>query len=282
MYPILLLLVGVNVKHMIDEKGSWSNRSPLLVSILTIVVFVAIDQGNLPLYRLLRGDSEGLAKTLIFIAVIYGSSILGPALVAGWLFGQQCTAAALGLDRSLLAGFGFALAVTSVMLAYFALTSSLAIPDEPVKTLLLGAVLPGFGEEVFFRAFLFGFLFRFARWGFLPASLLVAMVFGVAHLYQANNAADALAIFAVTASGAIWFSWLYTESRFNIWVPTGVHLFMNAWWELFDVADSALGPMGANLIRLLVIVLSIGLTIGLTKRRGDTLYVRGRIWLYNS
>ncbi len=262
--------------------ANWPGRSPLLVSLVTIVTFIAIDQGNGPLYRLLSGDTEGVVQFMIFVGVIYGSTVFAPALIAGWLFGPQRITAALGLDRSLLAGFGFAFAVTSVMLAYFALTSPLAIPDEPVQTLLRGSVLPGFGEEVFYRAFLFGFLFRFAQWGFLPASLLVAVVFGAAHLYQGNSAGEALAIFGITALGALWFSWLYVEWRFNIWVPTSFHLLMNAWWELFAVSESALGPMGANLIRLLVIVLSIVLTIVLAKRRGETLQVRGRIWLSNS
>lgn len=256
-----------------------TDRSPLWISIVTILVFIVIDQSNGPLYRLVRGDSEGVLRLLIFVAVIYGSMLLGPALVAGWLFAGKRIPSALGLDRSLLVGFAFALAITSVMLIYFALTSSFAPPDDPVQTLLRGAVLPGVGEELFYRAFLFGFLFRFARWGFLPAALLVAVLFGAAHLYQGSNAGEALAIFAITALGAVWFAWLYTEWNFNLWVPAGFHLLMNAWWELFDVSDSALGPMGANVVRLLVIALSVVCTVLVVKRGGGQRSVRGRVWL---
>ncbi|MEM9386482.1 MAG: type II CAAX endopeptidase family protein [Pseudomonadota bacterium] len=255
------------------------DRSPFWISVVTIAVFIAVDQSNGPLYRLVRGESEGLPQLLTLAAVIYGSMTLIPALVAAWLFGPKRIPRALGLEGDVLVGFGFAFAVTSVMLAYFALTSPLAIPDEPVQTLVRGAVLPGFGEELFYRAFLFGFLFRFARWGFLPAALLVAGLFGAAHLYQSSSASEALGIFAITGMGAVWFAWLYTEWDFNIWVPTGFHMLMNAWWELFAVSDSALGPMGANLVRLLVIVLSVVLTVVLIKRRDGQRTVRGVAWL---
>ncbi|MEM9058395.1 MAG: CPBP family intramembrane glutamic endopeptidase [Pseudomonadota bacterium] len=264
---------------MEHQTTAWPTRSTLLVSVVTIAAFVIVDQSNGPLYRLLRGDSDGLVRLLFFFGVIYGSMLLTPALVGAWLFGVRRVPAALGLTRSPLAGLGFALAVTSVMLAYFALTSPLAPLEQPVLTLFQGAVMPGFGEELFYRAFLFGFLFRFARWGFLPAALLVAAVFGAAHLYQGNSAGEAAAIFAITALGAVWFAWLYVEWDFNLWVPTGFHVLMNAWWELFAVSDSALGPMGANVVRLVVIALSVVFTVLLVRRRGGTLSVRGRAWL---
>ena len=260
-------------------RVDWPQRSPLLITLITIAVFIGIDQGNLPLYRFVRGDSEGLSRFLIFVAVIYGSTILGPMLVAGWLFGIKRIPASLGLDQSFLTGLGFALAVTGIMLVYFALTADFAPPKEPIRALLQTAVLPGFGEELFYRAFLFGFLFRFAGWGFLPASLLVAILFGAAHLYQGSTVEEAAGIFAITAAGSVWFAWLYTEWNFNIWVPTFFHTFMNAWWELFAISDSALGPMGANVVRLVVIIVSVLLTVLLVRRRGDGLTIRGRRWI---
>ncbi|MEM9839159.1 MAG: CPBP family intramembrane glutamic endopeptidase [Pseudomonadota bacterium] len=261
-------------EHSIPSRPWW------LISIVTIAAFFAIDQINSPIYQALAEGTDGWTRRAIFVAVIYGSIIFGPMLVAGLLFGPRHIARSLGLDRGFLGGLAFALIATAPMLGYFALTSPLALPDELVWDLVSGAVLPGFGEELLFRAFLFGFLFRFAGWGFLPAALLVALTFGAAHLYQGNSAGEAAGIFAITAFGGLWFSWLYAEWGFNVWVPTFAHLLMNAYWEIFSVADSAMGPMGANIIRLVVILFSVVLTVVIAKKRRGHLLVSGRAWLW--
>ena len=110
----------------------------------------------------------------------------GPLLIAWLLFGRRQVPSALGLDHNPLPGLGFALAATAPMLVYFALSTPLAPPERPFVALLQSSLLPGLGEELFFRAFLFGFLYRYAGWGFLPAALLVAVTFGAGHLYQGN------------------------------------------------------------------------------------------------
>ncbi|MEL7306250.1 MAG: CPBP family intramembrane glutamate endopeptidase, partial [Myxococcota bacterium] len=71
----------------------------------------------------------------------------------------------------------------------------------------------------------------------------------------------------------------YAEWDFNVWVPAGFHILMNAYWEVFSVSDSAVGPMGSNAIRLVVILLSIAATIVIARRAGRSLRVRGRGWL---
>lgn len=263
-----------------QQQTAFPKRPWWLISAVTIAAFFAIDHFNSDIYRALAEGAEGWPRRAIFVAVIYGSTIGGPVVVAALLFGPGRVNEALGLNGSIVAGLVFALAVTAVMLGYFALTSPLTIPEEPVWAFVRGSVLPGFGEEVFYRAFLFGFLFRYAGWGFLPASLLVALAFGMAHLYQGNSAGEAAGIFAITAFGGLWFSWLYAEWGFNIWVPTFVHMLMNAWWTLFSVADSALGPMGANLVRLVVIIVSVVATVLIMKRRRGHLMVAGRSWLW--
>ncbi|NRA29398.1 MAG: CPBP family intramembrane metalloprotease [Parvularculaceae bacterium] len=257
-----------------------TNRSPWLVAIVTVLAFLAIDQANGPLYRMLAEGSTGTARFLIFVVVIYGSMILGPMLIAAALFGPRSVGGVLGLSHNPLSAFLFALLVTGLMPVYFITQSSPALPDDPAMTFLRGSVLPGFGEEFFFRAFLFGFLFRFARWGFLPAAFLVGAVFGVAHLYQGNSIGEAAGIFAITAFGGLWFAWLYAEWDFNIWVPTFFHLLMNAWWEVFTVSETAAGSMGANLVRLAIILLSVLLTIVIMKRRRGHLKVAGSAWLW--
>jgi hypothetical protein len=136
---------------------------------------------------------------------------------------------------------------------------------------------PGIAEELLFRAFLFGFLFRYARWGFLPAALLSALVFGAEHLYQGASAPEALAIFALTGLGGVWWSWLLVEWRWNLWVPVAFHVLLNTYWTMFDVADNALGGTMEILLRLACIALSVGVTVALARRRGG-LRLSGRRW----
>ncbi|MEZ5031153.1 MAG: CPBP family intramembrane glutamic endopeptidase [Saprospiraceae bacterium] len=92
-------------------------------------------------------------------------------------------------------------------------------------TIILAPVL----EELVFRGFLFGQLFRFAGWGFIPAGLINALVFGALHLYQASDLWSAIGIFSVTAMGGMWFAWLYIEWDRNLWVPLFMHMLMNAY-----------------------------------------------------
>jgi len=49
--------------------------------------------------------------------------------------------------------------------------------------------------------------------------------------------------------------------EFNLWAVFGLHCLMNLWWELFGVADTALGGWIANGARLLTITAAILLTI---------------------
>ena len=50
--------------------------------------------------------------------------------------------------------------------------------------ILGGAIYPGFFEELICRGLFFGVLFRFCRWGFLPAALLSSVIFSLGHMYQ--------------------------------------------------------------------------------------------------
>lgn len=143
----------------------------------------------------------------------------------------------------------------------------------------LGCVFAALGEELFYRGFLFGQLFRFGGWGFLPAGLLNALVFASGHLYQADDWAGALGIFAVTAAGGMWFAWLYIEWDNNLWVPVFLHFLMNLWWTAFEVSETAGGGWMANLFRAATIAATVVWTLrrkrragGLTIRRANLIY----------
>ncbi|MEM9233711.1 MAG: CPBP family intramembrane glutamic endopeptidase [Pseudomonadota bacterium] len=258
--------------------SSTPSHSPLIITAVTVIVFFALDAEPWWLFRALTDGPEG--AEFLFALTVYRwlPWILVPILVAGLLFGPARALRVLGLDRSPLTGLFAAGVITSILPIIYITMTPFRLPEEPMRQILQYAVLPGIGEEALYRAFLFGMLFRFAGWGFLPAALLGAFIFGVGHLSQGGDPMEAAGIFAITASGAVWFAWLYTEWNYNIWVPIGFHLLMNFWWLFFDISDTAAGPAYANAARLAVILISVVVTIIVTRRRGGRI-VTGRRWV---
>lgn len=251
-----------------------------LIAALTIAIFLWLDTFHLDLFRSVAGDWTGGRRIAALAVLGYGAQFLVPLLLAAALSGPGRALDALGLDRSIPVALAAALAATLPLPIGYAVIASFAPPDDIVAVAMRGSVLPGIAEEVLYRAFLFGFLFRFAGWGFLPAALVGAALFGGAHLYQGANFAESAAVFAITAFGAVWFAWLYVEWGYNVWVPAAFHVLMNLYWDLFAIDDTALGPTTAIWLRLAVIAVSVAMTIVLQKRRGRARVVRGRIWVW--
>lgn len=249
-----------------------------LIAALTIAIFLWLDTFHLDLFRSIAGDWAGYPRIAALAVFGYGAQFLVPILVGAALFGPARALDSLGLNRSMLTGLKVGLAGTALLPIGYALIAPWAPPDDILVVAVRGSVLPGVAEEVLYRAFLFGFLFRFVGWGFLPAALVGAMLFGGAHLYQGEALADSAAIFAITALGALWFAWLYVEWGYNLWVPAAFHVLMNLYWELFAIADTALGPTAAIVLRLAVIVVSVVITVMVARRQGRRLTVRGQRW----
>lgn len=247
------------------------------IALPVIALFLWLDHFHLGLFRLVAAEWTGTLRVLALAGLGYLPHWLVVLAAAVLLAGPRRAAWALGLHHSPLRGFALALVLTLPMPALMAWYAPLMFTDETPHALLRMAVLPGFGEELLYRGFLFGLLFRFAGWGFLPAALGAALLFGGAHLYQSGDMAEAAGIFALTALGSLWFAWLYVEWDYDLWVPVAFHMLMNAWWVVFPVADNALGPGWFVVVRLVVLVLSVVLTLVLA-RRHDGLNLRGRAW----
>jgi hypothetical protein len=120
-------------------------------------------------------------------------------------------------------------------------------------------------EEILFRGFLFGYLYRKAGWGFVPAVAISSIFFAIGHFYQSQNITGALIIFFITFTGGAWFSWLFIEWDKNLWVPIGIHLFMNLWWIVFSAGENVMGGKVANVFRLVTIAITVVLTIYMRK-----------------
>jgi membrane protease YdiL (CAAX protease family) len=99
-----------------------------------------------------------------------------------------------------------------------------------VLSIGVGCVLAPFAEEVLFRGYLFGQLYRRARWGFWLSALIPSALFALGHAYQAGGPLELAGIFAVTGLGGLLGCWLFLRWQCNLWTVFGLHCLMNLWW----------------------------------------------------
>jgi membrane protease YdiL (CAAX protease family) len=166
----------------------------------------------------------------------------------------------LGLRAPIGRAAAFSFVAASPMLLAFVATSSINAKMS-VLSVGVGCFIAPFAEEVLFRGYMFGQLYRRARWGFWLSALIPSALFALGHAYQASGFWELAGIFAVTGLGSLLGCWLYMRWQFNLWAVFGLHCLMNLWWEVFGVADTALGGWIANAARLLTITAAILLTI---------------------
>lgn len=258
--------------------GTGLRHSRALVSALVVVTFLVVNAIGLTPFRALAGDLHGWPRMGALAVLGYGLYLLAPLGVAAVLFGRRRALSTLGIAAPPWPAVAFAAGCSGIVLAGIAATSDVAPPSALPLELVRSALLPGIAEELLFRAFLFGFLYRFAGWGFIPAALLSSLVFGLEHVYQGGDAVEALGIAVLTGIGGLWWSWLLVEWRWNLWVPIAFHVLLNAYWTVFDVADNALGTGISVVLRLACIALSVAVTVALARRRGGR-QVTGRRWI---
>lgn len=246
-------------------------------AVLVVATFLVVNAIGLVPFRAVAGDLSGWPRMLALAVLGYGLYLAAPLAVAAVLRDPRRAFASLGLAAPALPAFAFAAACSAPVLVWIAATSTPVPLERLPLDLVRQALLPGIAEELLFRAFLFGFLFRYAGWGFLPAALLSALIFGFEHVYQGGDALQALGIAVLTGVGGLWWAWLLVEWRWNLWVPIAFHVLLNAYWSAFDVADDAVGPAMSVVLRLACIALSVAATLALARRRGGR-QVTGRRW----
>lgn len=130
----------------------------------------------------------------------------------------------------------------------------------------------GIFEELVFRGYLFGQLFRNCRWGFLSATLISSLIFGFLHLYQGHDVVSTLLAVLVTGAGGILFSWMYVEWNYRLWIPMSLHAFMDVAWIMFPVGEEGYGAAGnlaTNIGRIITVALVIYATIYFKHKRGE-------------
>ncbi|VAW17256.1 hypothetical protein MNBD_BACTEROID03-2804 [hydrothermal vent metagenome] len=178
----------------------------------------------------------------------------------------------LGLWHNPIKPFAFALLFSLPLflggLAFFEFSQSISIPN-----LIAGTIVVGFVEELFFRGFLFGQLYKYTKFGFISSIILGAIIFATGHLYQSQDTFELIGIFLVTFMGAILFAWLYVEWNYNLWMPIFLHSLMNLAWHLFEMDETALGGILPNVFRGLTIISAIVFTIIYKKKLNQKLII---------
>lgn len=247
-------------------------RSKITFSILVPLAFLVLHFGIRQLPKA-NSYAEMVLTRQILPLLLTGALI-------GWLHGRRVGAVpdAWGLRADALKAIKMAFVFCLPMLVGYAFLAGFKV-SLTWSGFLIGCLWAAISEELFYRGFVFGQLFRFAGWGFLAAGLLNALVFGSAHLYQAGDWGSAVGIFAITALGGLWFAWLYIEWGNNLWVPMAMHFFMNLWWNAFDAGPDAGGGLAANLFRAATVALSIVWTIRMKRRQKVALEITRNRWI---
>jgi membrane protease YdiL (CAAX protease family) len=134
---------------------------------------------------------------------------------------------------------------------------------------LFGSVIWPFNEELVFRGFAFLLLYRRAQWGFWQTAIGLGLIFGLLHLGNASikdhDLAGEIGAVLIVSLGGILFAWLMVRWKCSLWMPFFMHAFMNLWWEVFAMGNSALGGVGANVARVLTALIVIGWTFKATE-----------------
>ncbi|HMO39670.1 MAG TPA: CPBP family intramembrane metalloprotease [Saprospiraceae bacterium] len=183
-----------------------------------------------------------------------------------------------GIRQGFGRGLRFAFLMTLPMLIGYGIANHFQI-NVRFERIFYGVLIAPIVEELLYRGFLFGQLYRYGGWGFIPSGLLNALIFGALHLHQAQDFSSAVAVFAVTAMGGLWFAWLYIEWDNQLWISIFLHLFMNAWWIVFETDHTAAGNSYANILRGLTIAASIIITIRMRKKQGGLRITRSKLWI---
>lgn len=248
----------------------------VVIVISAFVVYYILNQlGFAWLFKTFYAAWNEKISSFLLAYLLCGS----PIFVATYWLHRRNFFEALGLKSHFLHAFAAAFVFSLPMLVGYAATLSFQ-SDISFWDISKGAVFAGLFEELYFRAFFFGLLFRYTRLGFIPSILAGAVVFASLHLYQSNESPQLTGVFITTFLGAGFFAWVYSEWKYNLWVPIWLHLLMNLYWMLFEAGENALGPIQSNVFRAATIAFTIVATIWLKRKRSEAMAVnRHNIWM---
>jgi membrane protease YdiL (CAAX protease family) len=258
-----------------DEKSNKEIKA-LIITIIAFSIYLFVRQYFQPIKTSLDKITQwGLFSYFLTYLIIGIPIFLGTVLINRKINILK----ELGLINSIIKPLGWALVFTLPMIIGGLIFYNFNT-DWDINNLLAGSLVIGLVEELFFRGFLFGQVYKNTRLGFIPAIFIGAVVFASGHLYQSQELGELIGIFAVTFMGAILYAWLYVEWDYNLWLPIFLHALMNLTWHIFEMDETALGGLLPNFIRALTIFAAISLTIFIKRKKGIDLSINRYVLLY--
>ncbi|MFK7883291.1 MAG: lysostaphin resistance A-like protein [Phycisphaerales bacterium] len=201
---------------------------------------------------------------------LFSPTCWAAATIVGWLAtrtfvrfrGSEVTSLTLGLRvgwRRAAVGFLFGCSCTLPMAVLAIWCESTMVPRFIAYT----TILPGFTEELLFRAFAFGMLVQAVRFRVWPAAIFTGVVFGLVHVDITPDVGQTILgqvfsfwIFMISLGGVL-YAWLFHRAGWNLWIVIALHVSMNFWWDSFDMSSSPLGEMGTILVRVATVAIAI-------------------------
>lgn len=248
-----------------DSSSPVSARSLAIALGVALALAYSTRSGDIlgPLldYEAIRGIPYGRAALVTF-----GDTVVMLALISLLSLKSPVSILSLsGLNRDLSRPLLWALIILgpSALLSFF----TAPLGEFEMSDVLWLSIGSPFFEEVAYRGLAIGALMALCGWRFLPAALLPAAFFGVAHAAQGEGITEIVGVVAITGLGGLLFGWLFVRWNFNLWPPILLHIGMNAIWLIFDLGENAIGGWFGNAQRLLVVALSIGLTLLMAPKR---------------
>lgn len=192
--------------------------------------------------------------------IAYSITLIPLILTVKILFPAKEIISLFSLDQSILKGFSLTFLGTLPMVAGYFIFFNLNGRID-IQALFINTLSSAFFEELIFRAFLIGILFRFTALGFLSSIFFGSLLFAQAHFYQSTDPAELIEIFLITFLGSVFFTWVYVETDYNLWTAIFLHFFMNLYWDIFAVSDNVSGNTHGNIFKILSVILIIVLII---------------------
>lgn len=231
-----------------------TNRK-FLISFVTIVTFLVCRYIKYFYAYWIFGAGQWNAMDLEYKILLLNYSQIFLVLVITALLFKDLPFKYLGLKKDFLKGLMYAFVFSLPMFIGYGYRAGF-VTNLSLSDIHMNMVMAGFFEELLFRGFLFGLLFYYAGWGFLPAVLLPSIFFGLAHLYQAENFSDSIGIFIFTSLASAGFALFYVSWK-SLWMVIFLHGFMDLAWDMFAIETNVTGDLYANIFRFSTLGLAI-------------------------
>ncbi|WBV55615.1 CPBP family intramembrane metalloprotease [Chryseobacterium daecheongense] len=205
-------------------------------------------------------SNKTINNKVIDHVIAYSVTLIPLILTAKLLFPKKKLSELFSVDKPIFVGYVVACVTTLPMLIGYFLFFHL-VKDIHFDSLFINTACAALFEEIIFRAFLIGILYRYTGMGFITSILFGSLLFAQVHLYQSSDTKEIIEILSITFLGSILFAWIYFEWNFNLWIAVFVHFFMNLYWEIFAVSDNVSGNLYGNIFKFLSVLLLIGITI---------------------